>query len=79
MPALCAQGTLGDIGAYQPYTLVGPPVYGLVLDPPAAFTLSTVYIFVYNSTIPCNYIIACYKSQDVTRQSSKDCQSLLSA
>ena len=29
--------------AYQPYTLVGPPVRGLVLDPLAVYSSRTVY------------------------------------
>ena len=32
--------------AHGPYTLVGPPVSGLVLDPLVAFTSTTVYIWV---------------------------------
>ena len=36
-----------DKRTYQPYTLVGPPVWWPVLNPLAAYTLTTVYI--YNS------------------------------
>ena len=37
--------TLVDNGAYKPYRLVGPPVKGLVLAPPAFHTSTTVYLF----------------------------------
>ena len=42
--SLSPEGSLVDIWAYQPYTLVGPPVCGLVIDPLAAFTSTTVYL-----------------------------------
>ena len=37
-----------DNRAYEPYTLVGPPVWGLVLAPLIAFTSTTVYKFPNN-------------------------------
>ena len=40
-----------NIWAYQPYTLVGPPIYGQVLDPLAAFTSTTVYVCLNSSSI----------------------------
>ena len=39
------EGSLVDTRAYQPYTLAEPPVRGLVLDPLAVYTLTTVYIY----------------------------------
>ena len=33
-----------DTRAYQPFTLVGPPVLRLVQDPLAAFTSTTIYV-----------------------------------
>ena len=48
---LSTEGSLVITRAYQPYTLVGPPVWGLVLDPLAVYSLRTVCIcyvvFVY--------------------------------
>ena len=41
---LSAEGSLVITRAYQPYTLVGPPVRGLVLDPLAVYSSRTVYI-----------------------------------
>ena len=38
------EGSLVDTRAYKPYTLVGPPVRRLVLDPLAVDTSTTVYI-----------------------------------
>ena len=38
------EGSLVDIWAYETYTLVGPTFKGLVLDPLAAFTSTTIYI-----------------------------------
>ena len=38
------QGSLVDTRAYYPYTLVGPPVRRLGLDPLAVYTSTTVYI-----------------------------------
>ena len=52
------EGSLVDTRAYLPYTLGGPPVWGLVLDPLAAYTSTTVYIWrllpmnVYDFTLP---------------------------
>ena len=40
--------TLVIYKAHGPYTLVGPPIRGLVLDPLAALTSTTVYIFWVN-------------------------------
>ena len=39
------EGYLVDTQAYQPFTLVGPPVLRPVLDPLNAYTSTTVYIF----------------------------------
>ena len=36
--------TLVIYRAHGPYTIVGPPVRGLVLDPLVAFTSTTIYI-----------------------------------
>ena len=40
--------------AFQPYTLVGPPVRVLVLDPLAVYSSRTIYLSICNSsTIVC--------------------------
>ena len=41
---LLTEGSLLTIRAYQPCTLVGPPVRRLVLDPLADYSSRTVYI-----------------------------------
>ena len=40
---LSKEGSLVITRAYQPYTLVGPPVRGLVLDPLAVYSSRTVH------------------------------------
>ena len=41
---LSTEGSLVIIRAYQPYTLVGPLVLRLILDPQAVYSSRTVYI-----------------------------------
>ena len=56
---LSTEGSLVIIGAYQPYTLVGPPVRRLVLDPLAVYTLKTVYIsaiYIAHCSDPRNFL-----------------------
>ena len=42
---LSTEGSLVITRAYQPYTLVGPPVRGLVLDPLAVYSSRSMYSF----------------------------------
>ena len=55
--SLSPEGSLVGIWAYQPYTLVGPPVNGLVLEPPNCFYLDNhLYIF-FADTFPFEMIV----------------------
>ena len=49
------EGYLVDTRVYQPFTLVGPSVLPLALDPLAAYTSTTIYISLLEVLVGANF------------------------